>query len=136
MNFKCILLITEKETKGRQSHGNKCLYYNLSSEKVISCLHLFIATPRESSGARLCVNAASNCQKAHYFLPRVPLSRVIFYRLCHSNKYKNNKSNRENRRMSYLEITETLFTTERRHYFAPPPNRTALSCSISHQGEL
>ena len=27
---------------------------------------------RDSSGARLCVNAAPNCQKAHSFLPRVP----------------------------------------------------------------
>ena len=27
---------------------------------------------RDSSGARLCVNAAPICQKAHHFLPHVP----------------------------------------------------------------
>ena len=29
-------------------------------------------TGRDSSGARLCVNVAPTCQKAHHFLPRVP----------------------------------------------------------------
>ena len=32
------------------------------------CHHLI----RDSSEARLCVNAAPTCQKAHHFLPRVP----------------------------------------------------------------
>ena len=50
---------------------------------------------RDSSGARLFVNAAPTCQKAHHFLPRVPWSRVTFYRLCHMiviNKKLNNKT--------------------------------------------
>ena len=31
-----------------------------------------VVVSRDSSGARLCVNAAPTCQKAHHFLPRVP----------------------------------------------------------------
>ena len=33
---------------------------------------MYITIIRDSSGARLCVNAAPTCQKAHHFLPRVP----------------------------------------------------------------
>ena len=45
---------------------------NAHSENISTDSDSDVPTTRDSSGARLCVNAAPNCQKAHSFLPRVP----------------------------------------------------------------
>ena len=62
-----------------QAPSQQCWYsftteYTEANRDKINCLSFKseLGPVRDSSGARLCVNAAPNCQKAHSFLPRVP----------------------------------------------------------------
>ena len=52
---------------------------------ILDYQNVTVVMTRDSSGARLCVNAAPICEKANHFLLRVPQSCVLFYRLCHSD---------------------------------------------------
>ena len=56
-------------TKVKRSHLTTVMQTWEGSFKATKTGHAYV---RDSSGARLCVNAAPTCQKAHHFLPRVP----------------------------------------------------------------
>ena len=64
------------ETKPVATRGNNYqtfpIVYSHRASNDIRATELLLNTIRDSSGARLCVNAAPTCQKAHHFLPRVP----------------------------------------------------------------